>query len=530
MPDPRPRAWPEVVGVTLALLVMGTVSALVVPPCQTPDEGYSFLRAYHVADGHPWPEMVGAWGGGRFPPGVLQVVKESVRLVDKPDEKFTPAEWRALATLDGGGVPEATGLLTAAPYTFVPYLPQAAGIRVAREFGCGPLALFYAGRFANLLFGTALVALALALAPVGRRFLGLVALLPMTVHLFGSYAPEVGAIGAGLLVPAVVLRLALADRRAAGWELGVVVLAVAWVGTSKPPYLPVAAFVLAVPAARFGGPFRRWAFVAVAFAVGGAVGLSGVEKTRAFYPDPHTDLGAEVSVKGQTRFVKDHPGHLARLFVEATVVRAVPTYFRLFKLGWLDTTIDPAVVVLYTLVLGLMAAAGRAELTAAGAVPRWPAALAGVGGLGLVVLSLYIWCAPVGSSVASIHGRYLLPLLPAALFLAPGRVPRVFAAVGTQRAVAGWGVAAISTAAFVAVVSRYYLAATPGWLRVLPYLVAVLPAAAYCAARLYTTPIRGAQSGTRSPAWRLRLWPARSGSPSSSSAPGSPGSSRPPAG
>lgn len=465
-PCPRPAGRFEVAVVTAAVLLLGAVSAAVVPPGQTPDEGSSFLRAYHVADGRLWPDVVDGWGGGWFPPGVVRLVESTVRLIDRPAEKFTAAEWRELAGLGWDGEPRAVAYQTAAPYTFVPYLPPAAGIRVGRALGLGPLGVFYAGRLANLLFGTALVAAALALAPAGRRFLGLVALLPMTVHLFGSYAPEVGVIGAALLVPAVALRLALATgRRAAAWELGVVGLAVAWVAACKPPYLPVAAFVLLVPAARFGGPLRRLGFAAVLAAGAGAVGLAGVEAARPYYPDPHTFFGTEASVRGQTAFVARHPERFAAACVTGLAGTAVPTYFRLFKLGWLDTPLDPLAVVLCSVALGLLAAAGRAELAAAGRVPRWPALLALLAALGLTTLSLYVWCAPVGSPSAVLHGRYLLPLLPAAVVLAPAFVPGFLTSVRAQRAVLGWAAGVMSAVALAAVVSRYYLASPPLLLR-----------------------------------------------------------------
>jgi uncharacterized membrane protein len=442
----------EVVAVTAAVLVLGLASAAVVPPGQCPDEGFSFLRAYHVADGHLRPERFDGWGGGRFPPGVVRVVMDGWRMADHPDEKFTAADWQTLAELDESGPPQVVTYYTAAPYTFVPFLPQAAGVRVGRLLG-GPLAAFYAGRVANVLFGTALVALALGLAPAGRRFLGLVALLPMTAHLFGSYAPEVGVIGAGLLVPAVVLRLAVAARPAAWWELALVVAAVAWVGASKPPYLPVAALVLAVPPARLGGRAGWLGFAGVVCAVGGLVGAAGVEAARPYYPDPHVLFGYETSVRGQTRFARENPGAFARAFAEATVARAVPTYARLFKLGWLDTPIHPAAVAAYTAALALLAAAGRAEVPRG--LPRWPAALAVGGGLVLTVFSLYVWCEPVGSRVAGLHGRYLLPLLPAALFLAPGRVPRWLASDAAQRR-AAWGTAGVVAVVALATVARRY--------------------------------------------------------------------------
>jgi len=322
--------------------------------------------------------------------------------------------------------------------------------------------MFYAGRFANLFFGVMLVGAALALAPVGRRFFTMIALLPMSVHVFGSYAPEVGAIGAALLIPALVLRIALAERRAAWWEVALLLAAIAWIAASKPPYLPIAAFLLAIPAARFGGKFHRVAFLALAIAVGGSVGMAAVEATRTCYPDPHTHFGAEVSVEQQTEFVKHNPERFAVAFAEAAVVRGVPTYFRLFKLGWLDVTIDPATIALFTMVLLLMAMAGHEELVTKQNLPCWPAALVAFGGMVLIVLSLYLWSTPVGSpAVEGMHGRYLLPLLPTALFLVPAWVPRYLKPEGAQRRLAWWATGIMTAIAFAAVVSRYYLVKQP---------------------------------------------------------------------
>lgn len=480
-----PAARSEVALYSAAVLVLGAVSAVVVPPGQTPDEGFSFLRACHVAVGHLQPEPVGEWGGGRFAPGAVQIVERSKRLIGRPDEKFTAAEWRELAAAGWDGEPQPVEYPTAAPYTFVPFLPQAAGVRVGRLLGLGPLGAFYAGRFANLLFGTALVALALALAPAGRRFLGLVALLPMTLHLFGSFAPEVGVIGAGLVLPAMTVRLALAERRSRWWEPMVIGLAVAWVAASKPPYLPVAAVVLTVPAARFGGQLRRAAFVAGLFAGAGAIASAGVESARPFYPERHALFGPEASVRDQTEFVKRHPGRFAAAAARLAP-KAGPTYFRLFTLGWLDTPLDPAAVVLYTAALALLAA-GRDEL--AGRVARWPAALAALGGLVLTSLSLYLWCAPVGGdSIPGWHGRYLLPLLPLGLVLAPGRVPRVLRSEQNRLFLATWAAGLMAAVALATAIGRYYVSGpSPALLGRVVLLIGVGAAASAGLVRIRTT-------------------------------------------
>ncbi|MDB5310490.1 MAG: Protein of unknown function rane [Gemmataceae bacterium] len=460
----------------LALLAFGSAAAVGVPPCQAPDEGYNFLRAYHVASGHLRPELVDGWGGGRFPPAPVRVVELGGPLVGRPDRKFTPADRDVLASLDNGGELRVVAYPTAAPYTFVPFLPQAAGIGLARQRGLAPLATFYAGRFANLLFGTALVGLALTLAPVGRRFLGMVALMPMTVHLFGSYAPDVGVVGATLVLLALVFRLVAADgRRAAGWELAGLAAIAAGLAASKPPYLPLVVLVLAVPADRFGGPWRRSLVVGGLVATGLAVAAVGAHLTRPYYPDPNDLFGFPTSVRGQTEFVAAHPARFLEVFATTVGRQGFAACFRLYTLGWVDTPLDPVAVSCHALLLGLVGAAARAELKTR--PPRWPAVAGVGGGLVLVVLSMYLWCTPVGASTAlGLHGRYLLPLVPALPFLLPHQMGYIITSDRISRSVAGAAAVLILLTASGAVVTRYYSATPCPWPGVFPILLAGLAA------------------------------------------------------
>jgi hypothetical protein len=473
----RPGGRAEVAFATLALLAFGSAAAVGVPPCQAPDEGYSFLRAYHVASGHLRPDLVDGWGGGRFPPAPLRTVELGGPLVQQPDRKFTAAEYAILAALDDGGEPRAVAYPTAAPYTFVPFIPQSAGIRVARELGLTPLTTFYAGRFANLLFGTTLAALALTLAPGGRRFLAMVALMPMTVHLFGSYAPDVSVVGAALILTALVFRLAAADRRAAAWEVAGLAAAVAAIAASKPPYLPLVMLVLAVPANGFGGPWRRAAVVGGLLAVGAGVAAAGMQLTRPYYPDPNTLFGFPTSVREQTRFVITHPLRFLDAFATTIGGQGIAAGYRLYTLGWADTPLDPVAVTAHALLLVVVGAAARAELVRFRPLIRWPAAVAVGGGLGLVVLSMYLWCTPVGAPTAlGLHGRYFLPLVPALPFLLPGRLGAALVSAAAARFVAAAAALLILLTAAGAVVTRYHPVPPSNWLRVFPVLLAGLAA------------------------------------------------------
>jgi hypothetical protein len=197
----------------------------------------------------------------------------------------------------------------------------------------------------------------------------------------------------------------------------------------------------------------------------------GVELSRPYYPDPHTFFGAEVSMREQTRGVAARPGRFLE-GVGGAVACGGPTYHRLYVLGWLDTRLTPTAVVLHTLVLAWLAVASRSEVCGVVRLPRWPAALAVTGAMGLVLLSLYLWCTPVGSpTVAGVHGRYLLPLLPAALLLAPGVAPRLIPSPRVQEIVAAWAAGVAPAVAAAAVVERYYLPGGGVWAGGAPALV-----------------------------------------------------------
>ena len=152
--DPIPaaslqRRGPEFLFPAL-LLAFGLVFVFVLPPCQTPDELAHFLRAYQVSEGHMVPMLVRQQGGGAVPVSLLQVLEPFRRLPLHPDQQtsldaLAPLWSVPLHPHQRREVPFANSTY----YSFVPYVPQAAGIAAARAVGAGPLALFYAGRISQ---------------------------------------------------------------------------------------------------------------------------------------------------------------------------------------------------------------------------------------------------------------------------------------------------------------------------------------------------------------------------------------------
>jgi hypothetical protein len=148
-------------------LLYGLLFLVATPPFQVPDEPAHFYRAFALTEGEPWATR-GAQGLGAVLPASVAEVGDGLRgdLPFVPGRKIRPATiLRAFRVPLEEERRRFTDFRTAAVYTLVPYLPQAAGIAAARLFGAPVLGLLYAARLANLLAATALIALGLRQLP-----------------------------------------------------------------------------------------------------------------------------------------------------------------------------------------------------------------------------------------------------------------------------------------------------------------------------------------------------------------------------
>src|SRR5207302_8601264 len=88
MEAPSPRLRPEYLFATL-LAVFGTVFALGIPPCQTPDEPSHFFRAYRVSQGKLTVHKKAEWPGTAVPVSVAKLVENFNHLPFHPERHTT---------------------------------------------------------------------------------------------------------------------------------------------------------------------------------------------------------------------------------------------------------------------------------------------------------------------------------------------------------------------------------------------------------------------------------------------------------
>lgn len=459
----RILAWvtPQAIFAVIALIA-GPILCFLTPPYQTADENAHFFRAYQVSEGGWKGEVLSVWTGGRLPAGVstLRDREEMNRLSGKSQEKTSLA-------LIVSGLDEPWGerievqFPNSAIYPPTNYLPQAAGIAVARALGGGPLVSMYAGRLANLLAYIAVTWTAIRLMPFAPMLLAAVALLPMSLFQAATLTADTPLNALSFLFLALSLRAAAGqDGRIDRKPLAARIVSGVLLAAGKSVYAPLLAIGL-VRALADRNERRRAVLLVEAVVI-----MAGLVATVAWYAtntEHMISVRSSIDVidsKAQFAFVLGAPLTYLTIFFD-TIAQQTYIYFltTVGVLGWLDTLLPIWVYDYAPWILALaLVTRGRSD----GAPPwilRCGLPVLAFGVVFAIFLSLYLsWTPPYRTMVEGVSGRYFIPLLTPVLLAAvlpaiPGRPVNAL----LRLACAG-GFSAMAYGTIVAVFGRYYSA------------------------------------------------------------------------
>jgi uncharacterized membrane protein len=292
-------------------LIGGAAFAILVPPLQAPDEAHHFARAYQVAGGVLVPSNRRGELGGVLPSNIAA----SIRIA-------TTTAWHAEARITEFGsqyrefqvpVDPAHTSFTEFPNTAVEppfaYLPQAVGIRVARQVSDTVLSCLFGARLGNVLIAVFFIAWAIYLTPVFRWVLVFIALSPLSLGVVATATSYGFTQGMLFLFCAAVFRAAY--RPTPELSRGAIAALVATaIGMSlvSQGYFPLLLLFLLIPAARLGNRARYWLLV------GGLVviALAGCIAWELIAAGP---LKAENSFVVQARQLLDHPRQIGQVAI-----------------------------------------------------------------------------------------------------------------------------------------------------------------------------------------------------------------------
>jgi uncharacterized membrane protein len=388
---------------TLVAAVLGVSFAVFTPPFASPDEATHFFRAYQLSQGRVFAEAHDDRAGGRMPASVNRDVGRLDTIGPRPGWS---ERWELLRAPTGGRS-EWTGFQNTVLYPPLTYAPQTVAIGVGRALGLSTLALMYLARLANVAAFVALAAYAARRFPRSPWLVFAVALLPGTLFLAGSVSPDAFTLALCAVVLAEAVR---ADRP---WVLLGASVALA---LAKPPYFLVSIAALVVWLVRGR---RSWSLPT---ATGVSISLAFVWSRWAdhiFVPyRPIIAPDLDVRPHAQQTYLLEHPLE----FFQA-LGGSIGDDWKI----WLGQALAPFGNRID--VAPALAFAGGAFLVAVLLLTRRDPmdarlrATFGVLGVGVVLataVAVYLYSNAVGADrVGLFYGRYLIPVLPALLVLAP---------------------------------------------------------------------------------------------------------------
>ena len=382
-------------------LVLGIIFLFSLPLFRAPDEREHFFRAYEVSERGFVSETDENGFGGRY----LPFKDVNLRLLSSDWQTF--ADHRDLTVSDDTAFVNFTNMSLYSP---VSYVPQSAGIFIARHLTNKIAPIAYTGRLFNWICITLILFFAIKIIPAGKEIIALIALMPMNIHESVSLAPDGMVVAVSILMIAAVIRLRYADKRVmnAPALIGLYVM-VFLISQLKIVYLPFGLLYILIPSSCFGSKTKKLVHLSLMAIVAAGSSLLWLSLCTKFL----TTEGTAASV--QLQYILCHPINYL-LIILRTCFEYSGTWIETMigsSLGALNITVVPALILLYLCVLFYKFIRRRTnssknELLHETLVFVIVIALI----LILIFTSLYLqWTAPYSDIIGGIQGRYFIALL-----------------------------------------------------------------------------------------------------------------------
>jgi uncharacterized membrane protein len=422
-------------------LVFGVAAGLIfiflTPPFMVPDEPNHFYRAWQVADGNMISQKHDRRVGGQLPASLALFVNPFLPQIWSKEKRLSAGDYEVISHIEiNTEVREFYDFNNSALYSPVCYLPQAAGILLARLFTDRVIIAFYLARILAMLTALLLVYFAIRLVPQGKWLLAALALLPGIVYQNMSLSADLLTNATGFLFIAGVIKYAYpgtpVTRRAYYLLLAICIL----LGCVKSAYLPMLFLVLVINRSNFNGKkdyclkISTLLFVGfLSFAFWSSV-LSPLYMTYAEYNEKfrgHAALVPGTGMHDQISFLSENKIFFFELMWNS-LLSCFPTHFESYvgTFGWLDTPM-PAYFVYGAYIILLFIA--LTDVRPPFSLPVWKRFYS----LGVflcvvlaVILVMYLtWIPTAHHVVQSIQGRYLMPVYPLFFLALQGKRPMV---------------------------------------------------------------------------------------------------------
>lgn len=297
---------------------------------------------------------------------------------------------------------------------------QVAGILLARALGLGSFPLFYLGRLLSAACYVILVGMAYRIMPFAKDALGMVALLPMSLHLAGSFSYDPGIIGLTFVLCALLFKMCFSEGVLRKRDIGYLILVVVLLAPCKIIYTASLFFLFFIPSSKFGS--KKVSVLIKASVLFGALVSMMLVRSATF--SGLSDAGSSVGYRGEESGefftmakLLDDPLSAIAIYVR-TIDGSGDFYWKTmlgYSLGWFQDSLRfPAFFVFAYMIIAAYSIQRDSNDGAIvpfglrmGCIAVFCAVL-----FGAMSSMLLGWTFVDEDTIQGVQGRYLLPVLP----------------------------------------------------------------------------------------------------------------------
>lgn len=410
---------PEKVFVILAF-VFGILFTFITPPFQVADEANHFYRIYELSEFKIIAKKTDNISGDYIPKYLILMVKDLEGNIHYHfDRKFSVSKlgkyWDVKTNFNDK---QFVDFRNTTVYSPVLYLPQLAGIVIAKTINFSPLLMIYLGRLFNLFTFIIMAYFAIKLTPLCKWGFALLSLMPMTLYQAASLSSDPLCFGLTFLFIAFVLNCALSENKISNIQLVKIAIMSVILGLCKSAYFFIIFLFLLIPIKKIGSgrKYFIWFFIIILLTTIFSISWASVVN-RVYLP-----LTSFVNPREQLIYMQSHPLAFFQAMFSFFDLRdfyyidTIDSFVG--NLGWLDNPLPRLLVLIFIDFLIFIALFDNNNNKYLDLRQKIIVAINIILNITLICFSLYLINCEVGDTfIEVIQGRYLIPIAPLFLLL-----------------------------------------------------------------------------------------------------------------
>lgn len=378
---------------------MAITFCALIPMNQVPDEYSHFMRAYEISEGnlvttnHKWDASIyDTIGNNKY----KDLLKHS---------KIKTSSKKNLYYYDNTSL-----------YSFVCYIPQALGVKLAKIVSLNILGQAYLGRLFNLAVFIAIMFFAIKLIPYKKECIFIIAFLPIVIQEAISLSPDALTIAtATLFVSSILYFKNKKDEKFTKMQFIYLAILSVILSLCKIVYLPICLLLFLLPKEKFSSLKKKNILIITLAIFVVVINLIWLNIASQFLP--YED---NINSSSQLKFIFNHiPKYIVLIFRTYEGMSLDLMFNSLGRgLGWYNIFLSYLYMIPLTFIFAVMYLTNNYEKINLNKYEKLLILFIVLSVILLISTSLYLQWTPVGShEISGIQGRYFIPLFPLLAFL-----------------------------------------------------------------------------------------------------------------